>query len=165
MKTKELENMLNELRGATFVNIVATTNCRLPRKTGYKDAVKVQNFNATINFHYENSVNNQRIREGKQPVFEAMERTWGKRRLTEDNRLTPLVDHDGKVYLECKIEKIIETKYFMYGKEIEASVIEPLLRESTASRQGLEKEVVLRDYDLDNINTITINSKTYIVNG
>ncbi len=51
------------------------------------------------------------------------------------------------------------------GKEIPFELVEPFLparRKST--RQGTEKEILVRDYSLDSLKTIAFNGETYLMN-
>lgn len=73
--------MLYNVRGAKAVTIVARTKPKLSggKKCPYAGVEKISTVNGMINFNYENSVNNQREREGNEEVFESAPRQWGKR--------------------------------------------------------------------------------------
>lgn len=73
--------MLYNVRGAKAVTIVTRTQPKLSggKKCPYAGVEKVSTVNGMINFNYENSVNNQREREGNDEVFESASRQWGKR--------------------------------------------------------------------------------------
>lgn len=159
---QELKDMLlNARRGANIVSIETETTPRM-RKTGNPYAgrlVKQSKINGMINWYYENSVNNQREREGKKTDFEAKPRQWGKR-----VKGTPLVEHKGRYYLEVKVENTYGKTYIDdQGNVVNQEEIEEFLYNSSSSRQGVEDKVILRDYKLDSIQSITMNGKKYKV--
>lgn len=101
-----LRDMLFNQVGATFVTFIARTEPKL--KGGKKNRLhglqKVANVNGTINWIYENAVNNQRGREAEEgeliEAFEALPRTWGQRlhdalpKRTGGHRVLPWVAHE-----------------------------------------------------------------------
>jgi hypothetical protein len=112
-----------------------------------------------IGFRYQNSVNNQREREGKDTDFVAMPRKWG---VHIDG--TPLIEHNGKYYLECKVERVIESNYLLDGELADDEVIEPYLAErSKSSRQNLDREVIPITPSLENIEVLVMNGETYMI--
>jgi len=152
-----LAAVLATVSGATFATIETRTQVRL-KKTWQGGAVeKESRVNVTLNANYEKSVNRQLGREGKDTDFEAMPRQWG-------NRVphTPLVTHNGKFYLECKVEKSFNSTYYMDGQEIDKAMVEPHFYASS-SRQGTDKEIIVRDYSLDSIVRINLNGNSYRV--
>lgn len=177
----QLHDILLDIRGATFVTIVARTVPKL-LKTGnpYLGCTKVARVNGMINWVYANSVNNQRKREST-PVDKAGEvipfvpeaRRWGQRRFIDSEgnaiydsvaavRLSPFVDHKGIVYLELKVERSIEYSYELNGEVITAEQIKPFLpKRKEGRRQQVEKTVILRDYTLSNIEEISVNGEHY----
>src|SRR6185312_11339306 len=112
------------------------------------------------------SVNAQRERENLEPDFIAEPRKWGERLPN-----FPLVRHvkDGveKLYLEMKIQRSLHHRYILDNHKaigIENDLITACLPiRAESSRQQLEKEVILRDYELSNIKRIRINGITYQV--
>lgn len=186
MSLKELVSVLAERKGACPVVIVADT---IPTLKGGKGCPLLKDgeirkrtvSNVIINFLYENSVNNQRAREDISEVFKAEPRKWGSR-LHLEKRLLPFVHHIqglklpshriitslnalphcDELYLETKIQTSLSTTYFQNGKEIDASIVEPFLPErNEGQRQQVEKKVILRDYKLINIRSITMDQKIY----
>lgn len=156
----ELRHLLAGIRGATFATLVTKTNARL-RKTGnpFGDVSKISRVNVTLGFQYEAAVNRQRVREGAEADFEAMPRQWGERIPG-----TVLVTHKGKCYLETKVERTFDTKYFTAeGKELSADDVRPFLPPKGESRQECEKEIIVRDYALDSIWSLVMKGETYMV--
>lgn len=159
MKTltqQELVNTVKAIKGATFVTIETET---LPKVIkGASPLVKRSRVNGVINFIYENSVNKQREREGSEKDFEAAPRTWG------EHETAAIVTHKDKNYLQLKVEKSQEPEYFSGGERLQKAVAEQILYQSkSSSRQGVEKEVIVRTYKIESIRKITINGETYDV--
>lgn len=152
--------MLSDIKGATFATIVTKTDARL-LKTGnpFKGVHKVSRVNVTLGFQYEAAVNRQRTREGSDADFEAKPRQWGE-------KISPmLVSHKGKIYLETKVEKSLETKYQdENGQEISSEAVKPFLPgRSGNSRQETEKEILVRDYALDSILGMSFKGEEYVL--
>lgn len=163
-----LASMLAQHRGATPVTLVARTVPPM-RKTGNPlagDVVKVSRVNAIIGFLYENSVNNQRLREQGEdaPLFESHPRKWGRRVLP-----SPLVEHTDKKgnfirYLEVKVQKSLGYEYrsISTGTPIPDAEVECYLpKKVEGARQEVENPVILRDYDLRNILEIRMLGADY----
>lgn len=143
-----LENLLTK-KGAQIITIEALVPKVAKKKKYFKKSV----VNGVINWNYQNSVNRQKERENKEGDFKAEPRKWGERILG-----TPLVRHKNKLYLEIKVQRALSTEYQdENGNQIEKP--EPQTKQQH-SRQGLEREVILRDYLLENIKSITIGGQT-----
>ena len=156
----ELVLLLETVKGATFATLVTETDPKL-KKTGnpFGEVRKVSRVNVTLGFQYENAVNRQREREGSEPDFEAAPRQWGR-------KISPMfVEHKGELYLETKVERSIETKYLdSLDREIPAEALKPFLpSRSESSRQETEKEIIVRDYKLASIASLTVRGESYIV--
>jgi hypothetical protein len=149
MNTNELRDNLMQMKGAVICTVNAETTPKM-RKTDnpYVDVVKVSSVNGIINWIYEDAVNKQRSREELEPNFTAFPRKWG-------NRIkgSPLVEHNGNYYLEMKVQSA-QAQYILGNEEIAVSELIPYFYDRSKSRQGVEKEVVLRDYALENIKSI-----------
>jgi len=150
----QLVDMLLKNKGATAVTIVART---MPK--GAKPPVfKVSRVNGMIGWNYANSVNNQLAREGKATVFVARPRAWGTR-----IEGTPLVEHKGEYYLEFKVEKSLDYRFEdENGNEINEKTVS-LLPSRKPQTQGTEKEIILRDYKVSSIVSITYKGVCYLI--
>lgn len=165
---RQLTDQLLNTKGATIVsmetftkpNLLKTNNPYWDKENKKWLLTKISKVNGMIGWRYTNSVNNQRVRENKKDDFQAVERRWGQR-----IQGTPLVEHKGKVYIELKLENRYETVYVDDGgREVDTEFVEQFLPKSKrSSRQGLDKEVVLRDYMLDSIESITMGGEFYKV--
>lgn len=151
--------MLEGIKGATFATLVTSTEPEL-KKTGnpYTDVRKVSRVNVCLGFQYENAVNRQREREGNDEEFVSAPRSWGR-------KISPMfVEHKGKLYLETKVEKSLSTTYLSKGREISSDDIAPFLRSRSGSgRQETEKAIVVRDYSLESILSLTVGGQDYTV--
>jgi hypothetical protein len=161
----ELQSKLHEIKGARAASVVTVTSPAMNKKVNgeanpFYGRVKKRTYRSVmIGFRYENSVNNQRDREEKDVDFVALPRKWG---VHIDG--TPLIEHKGKYYLECKVEKVIESVYLLDGELADDEVVEPYLApRSASSRQNLDKEVVLIDVSLENIEVIVMGGDTYVI--
>lgn len=156
----DLLEMLSSLdRRATFVSVVMDTE---PQLVGGKSSPfhgrvkKISKMSCIINFSYENSVNNQRGREGIETLFEAAPRKWGARVVG-----TPLVRHKDQYYLEVKVEKVLSSFFLVDGMPRDRSELEGAIRQGGEGRQGVDNPVILRDVSLLNIREITIGGVHY----
>jgi len=166
---EELVEVLTLRKGAQPVTFLAVTKPKMLKKhRETKDpnpfegrVTKVSRVNGFINWRYANSVNRQRERErgDEAEAFEAVPRKWGVR--VEG---TPFVDHKDKRYVEVKVEGVIESEYRVDGHPIAKEELAAYLpARSESSRQGVEREIVLRDYGLDTITEIAINGARFEV--
>lgn len=161
---QELVQLLRDVKGAKPATILAITIPAM-RKTGnpYVDKVtKMQTSNVFINFNYANNVNTARFRNDEETGFVAKPRHWGQRIAG-----TPLVEHKGNYYLECRFMKASTPIYMIDGQPTQKSVLEPWLQESTsnAEHQGLteETEIIVRDFKLINVKEIKLDKVHYNV--
>ncbi len=122
---------------------------------------KVSRVNGFINFNYEKAVNRQLTREEKEAEFEAHPRKWG-------SRVKGFVVHESKgekkVYLEVKVEKSLDHEYYVDGQKVSDDVVTPYLRPKSESRQGTDKEVMVRDYRISNILRLCCGGQDYVLN-
>jgi len=162
---QKLREVLENTLGSTPITFVARTVVRM-RKTGnpYMGATKVARVNGFINWSYERSVNRQRGREGVEEEFKALVRKWGERQRDNKNRLLPFVLHKDKTYVEVKVQKSLGYEYEFEGKPVAKDEINKFLpKRKEGARQEVERAVVLRDYALDSIQSVTVDGNTYEV--
>ena len=97
-------------------------------------------------------------REGKETTFESQGRAWGER---ENN----LITHKGNYYVQIKVQGSSDPVFRFDGVEIGKDKLEPFLQESHKphTQEALEKEVVVRDVNLDNIKAIRIAGEELLV--
>ena len=159
MTRLELLERLQDLRGATFATLVVNVepSIKCPKTSGMGGRIRKRSkVNVTLGFIYANSVNRQREREGNESDFQVNPRKWGER-----VKGTTLVVHKGQYYLEIQEEKVYETEYYLDGNLVEKEIVKQYLKEPAPQpQQELEREVILRDYRLDSIESVTINHET-----
>jgi hypothetical protein len=165
VKRSELRDLFLRIQHATMLTITAETIPALRKSSDlgvvcpfwddYKAGrfVKVAQTNGVAYWVYRNSVLRKRDKVGVEGEWEPAPRQWGVRVAG-----TPFVEHTNKAgefhtYLELKVERSLGYIYRLNGKEIGSDHIHPFLRPASPNRQGLsdEDEVLVRDYDLDNI--------------
>lgn len=142
MDTKFLKNIV----GAQPVSIISET---LINVKGIGEIRKKSRINGFINTNYEMSVNRQRLREDNIPDFKQEKRIWGEREGC-------LVKHKGKTYLAINVYR--EThEYPGYSTDY----IDSLIKQQKHTNQKLKKEVKVRNFNVDNIKSITVQGRTY----
>ena len=169
-----LRSMLAGVRATQFVTIIARTDARLrKRKNPHWPVEKIARVNGAIGWNYGLTVRRQQLREGRKASFHPMQRDWGRRMKLPASRnanplrgLVPIIEHKGRLYLELKVERVLDVKYRgAEGDELTAEQVAPFqrARKSQAKHQGVTREIVLRDYALESIESITIGGRTYRV--
>jgi hypothetical protein len=158
---------LSSIKGARIVTIQTRTEPRSLAKhpeTGspnpYRgNVVKVSKVNGMIGWQYVSGVNRQRVREEKTADFEALPRKW-RQRISG----TPFVEHQGSMYLEMKVERSLGYQYMtLDGHALDAAEVEPYHPTRSLGRQGVEREVILRDYALSSIESLKSGGVTFIL--
>lgn len=159
----QLRDVLAETKGALPVTMAGYTvpDMRKTNNPFFGRVKKRSHLNGMINWIYQNSVNYQRVREDKEPDFVPMPRRWGQRL-----EKSPFVAHNDTLYLEVKVQRLLEYRYYVDGREATAEEVEQiesfLPKRKEGRRQELDKVQILRDYTLENIEQITLNGRTYV---
>ena len=161
IKPETLVDLIKGTKGATFITFKAETKVKLNKSNPYFDRVTKQSeVNAQLNFNYENAVNNRRANEGKERDFQTKGLKWGGK--AHNNSV---VENNGKLYLQVRVLKSLESIYQVDGKNIskdEATKIIPE-RKSYAAGQGVESEVIVRTYGIASIKEVTMNGIKYLI--
>lgn len=170
---QDLQLELATSKGAQFISLITVTYPDLNRNVLQPcpfdfDILKVSYINCCINFDYTSAVNKQREREGKPTDFVPQPRKWGTR--LKD---LPFIAHvkkdtgEAKLYLEVKLEKSINHIYYciLQNKIYSDEIVNPFLKEKKSNKeiQDVEKEIILRDYDVKNIICIVFDKQGYII--
>lgn len=134
------------------------------RKTGNPFVgriVKRSKLNGMIGFDYENSVNNQKLREGGEATFETQAVEW------REYLSKSLIRHkvNQTLYANIKVQRVLETvEYLCDGKLIDKSAFAEFLdKPRKAGKQGVERDVIVRTPMLDNIREFHWNGIFQIV--
>ena len=88
------------------------------------------------------------------PDFQPGNRPWGTRLES-----SPIIEHNGKLYLECIFLKPGQSKYFLDGEEIQKESIIGLEDKKEGSQGGLLNKVIFRTYLLESIIKIRKSKK------
>lgn len=157
----ELEATLSTIQSCQNISIVTETIPEMNKKGNrlYGKITKVSKYTGKIGFFYPNVVNNQLGREDKEMNFKAQKRVWGVRDGV-------LVRHKDNVYLEIKVDKVLETKYFYKGKEVGEARLETIkgwLKERTTpkTQDALETKIIITTPNLTCIRAITMLGDEY----
>lgn len=168
-----LFQLLESVNGASFISLTTVTDVKLNKFTAGKGSAPNPHFgrivkvteganvmvfsNKNVNA-YDAMVKRRLEAEGKSADdFKLGPRAWGTRLEGK-----PVVEHNGKYYLEVIFLKPGHSYYLMDGKRIEKADIIGLPKEAEGGEQGgLENKVVIRTYAFDSIQKITINKDTY----
>lgn len=163
MKFEELEPILSKIRGVTFASMDTKTIVALKggKKNPMKDRVSKVSTNHRIMLFtnqnsngYENMVRRRLEKEGKDISFDVTPRVWGTRLPN-----LPVVEHNGKYYLEVIFLVGGKSEYFLDDELIPMGDIEGFPEQKSGSgRQGLDDEhkVVIRIFSLDSITAIRL---------
>ncbi len=158
-----LAKILLSITGAMPATILVETEVKMNKTNNpyFGEVTKLMEANVFINFNYQNSVNRARVKEGKAADFVAQPRKWGQKVPN-----TPLILHNGAYYLEARFlgSNRTKTAVFHKGRLLDPAKISSFVAVKSESKtQDLEKEVVMRDFKLENIKEITLNGIHYIV--
>lgn len=165
MKTitrREFVDLISQNKGCEAIAIDISSTPRM-RKTNnpYLDAVKHVTLSGLIGFDYENSVNNQLTKEGKDATFESQGRTWGV-------YFNPyFIVHKDNFYLNLKVQGATEPVFTLNNKEIDAEKLKPFLYEdrtpNTQTEAGIEKEVIVRTIKVDSVVKLRYKGEEYLI--
>ena len=152
-----LEETLTDFNGCQFIGLDTKTVVKL--KGGKKNplqgrVIKITEGNNVMVFKssvgYINMVN-RRLRKEAKAEFEPQPRRWGTR--IKD---TPIIEHNGKKYLECIFISPGKTTYYLDGESIPKEIIEQDLPTTTNGHQGgLDDKVIVRTFGFDSIIKVT----------
>ena len=160
-----IREIFGNVNGGTFISIDTLTEVKLTggksnpfqgRVTKRVTGSNVMVFQNKTTNAYENMVNRRLIQEGKDPSsFELGPRAWGVRETG-----TPFVNHNGKSYLEVIFISAGDVELLVDGKPYNGPI--PGLAEKVEGRQGgLDNKVIIRTYDVNNIQAVTIDHVRY----
>ena len=152
-------SMLYSVRGATMVSFIASTEPNLKAGNPFPGLRKITKIGGVLNFNYQNAVNRQREREGIVADFVAEPRKWGQR--VEG---TPIVTHNGKFYVEAKIERSEIMGYIMPDLSmVDEHEVLNWLPNRHSGRQAVEKTIILRDFAVENLRSMRIKGNEYVI--
>jgi hypothetical protein len=122
---------------------------------------KIQKLNCFIFFNYSNSVNRQRIREDKDFDFKAKS-NWFIH--TKIKGLVAARTSPRALYLQLKVQKALETRYFVDGQEFPREKLANYLPlPQKRAGQGLERDVIVIEPSIDSIVSFECDGVFYVV--
>ena len=171
---KQLVGILLSLRGHCFLQLFATTPVRM-NKGGrnhdnylYGNVLCENQVNGSVEFEYENAVNNALVRQGEAPEFEAKDRTWGKHLRIGDSISRAIIIHEKagetRYYVQLRLNtdpKQRKTPNYIYAdtkRPLSDTDLETMYRYKVKKPESL---VEVRDYRVDNVDKIHINGEKY----
>lgn len=173
---QQLIEVLMSIDHAQPVGIVTVTVPKM-RKTGnefYGRIMKITVANVFANVNYQDRVNRQREREGKDAGFTAGPRAIDMERRFRNGRPTAVLDKDLKdgthgVYFEVHFYGHLkcETNYLLDRRDpIAKAEFQEFLSErdsaSIAEHQGTNTEQVIRTYRVESLREVRLNGVDYI---
>lgn len=161
-RAKLIEQLKSTDGASSFVSIRTAVEPRM-RKTDnpyWGKLLKYSTINGLINVNYSSSVSNQREREGIEEEFVAEQRKWGVK-----IPKTPLVEHRGEFYLEIKVHSVSSSEYItLDGEVVDRELVKPFLYiPKQAATQKTEKPIILRDFKISSIRSITMHGEEFAV--
>jgi hypothetical protein len=164
----DIETVLRGIKGCQIITMQVLISAGL-RKTRDIDGKRTkhehgaikkrQKLQAIIGWNYASRLDRAAKREGKEIEFEVQSRMWGER---IDG--TCLVEHKGALYVEAAPMRVQSTEYISeHGETIDANDIRDLIdhkaeqKSKSSTQEELTNEVFVRDYKLDNIETLAAN--------
>jgi hypothetical protein len=172
-----LKTILFGLVGSKMMTIVTKTVVKLAKSHPLFGSVvmKTSHVNICTNFSYANSKRRAAEKQGLSGEFTIHERQWGERLKRKGGKLCPLVSKQkfGRevsfddikpielqfLYLEAKVQKPLGHTYTKDGQSIPNEQVDSFL----PPKSEQPGDVIVRDYKLSNIKSITVDGLTYVV--
>lgn len=164
MKIHDIYDVLKKIQGCTFASMDNITQVKLKggkknemqgRVTKHTSNNQVMLFTNQNSNGYENMVRRRLEAEGKSPEsFQLGSLPWGTRVPN-----TPLIEHNGKYYIQVIFNRPGSSVYFLDDQEIQPEDIEGFdAPKISGEGQGLEDDhaVVVRTFALDSIKAIRL---------
>lgn len=175
MKTQEISreqmiDILNAIKGCRAITIEFASAPKMLVKSKIdktpnpfkNDITKVRRYNGMVNFEYENSVNNQREREGGEKNFKVGQASYGNH--VGDNRI--VVEHDDGIrkYIQFKLERVIEQHYekISDGSLVDNQALADFFSDRPVNKgQGVDKSIKIQRILWTNITAFVHNKTRY----
>jgi hypothetical protein len=152
-------------KGAKPASIQYVTEPKLTKegKARFGDVIKFAHVGCMIGYNYENSVNNQLEREGKEREF-LSQPLWNGKGKRISTALSKHIEK-GQFYLTYKAQQTMRSLYFDSTlKPIPNSLIKAYFPKSDpAKSQGVDKPVYHREIAIEHIKRLKYDGKTFII--
>lgn len=162
----EIEALISAIvKGTTMVTVETETNVdkEMSKDSPYRGIRKFQAFNGAIGYIYENALNRQATREGKETNLTAKPHPWGD---MDEKHLFRINRKSGEKYLSVRFNRSLWVRYVMpNGEEIPNALVEVWLRDKSksSSQATLDKEIIVRDFKMSSILAIQMMGETYVL--
>lgn len=174
----DFTDLLMEVKTARPVTFIATTDTGANKNSvapdpisgekipnPYEKILKRSRVNGFIAYDYEAAVNRQRVREGETADFAAGERKHGE-------RIAPAVSEtNGVRKMVVKVQNYLGSEYFgvPFGSKpgdplvplTEAEAKKFIREKSKPKNQGVEKAVDHKEYNISNLEEVTLDGEIY----
>ena len=139
-------------KGTTIMTIeTETVPDMIMRGNPYKGHIVTKKAKTSIQtgFDWENAVNNQLVKQDKNPDFVMGERQWG----TVDDKRS-FVTNKGVLYIRARVLQSLSYEYFVDGKPVSKEEINPWLRPRKS------EPAITRNWKMENIKVINVAGQT-----
>lgn len=161
-----IEQLINDGHSATYASMLAEVEQKQLKRgnpLANSRVTKLVQYRMLLNANYQNMVNNQREREGKEANFEAKENWFKKVNDGFNGSIVCNKSNENSYYLLFACDDSKTEKYFIDGVEATPQQIETIKqfrpKPSSSSRQGLQNEIIVRTVKLDGIKEIKCGAK------
>ena len=163
-RVKILKEVIQDGGRHTIATITAEVEEKLLKTNNpYRDnkVTKLVNYTIALNDSYQNAVNNQREREGKEEIFTSGSSWHTPVYDSKNGSIVTNKNDNSKFYLKfiCKTADVVN--YFIDGRvadENEVNIIKQYKSKSSDNKkQGLDNPVVLRVLNVENLKSIKSN--------
>jgi len=152
-------------KGAKPASIQYITEPKLTKegKARFGNVIKIANVGCMIGYNYENSVNNQLEREGKEREF-LSQQLWNGKGKRISTALSKHIEK-GKFYLTYKAQQTMRSFYFDNTlKPIPNAIIKAYFPKSDpAKSQGVDKPVYHREIAVENVKRLKCDGDSFII--
>lgn len=172
LKREDIPALVAKLckKGARPITVVMRTEKPLLKKdritgqthTHGRFVTKVARFSAFLNFDYENSVNLERAREGKEADFHGGS-SWFRHKEGDPKPIVRHKDNEAQAYLQLKYQKKLGDTYLLSNGNIvtEEQIAGLLPKKPTDNNQGVDKKVITVVSSLENLMSLTADGCEY----
>lgn len=163
-RSQLIEMLLNWNFGAQPASIQYVTEPKLNKegKARFGNIIKIANVGGMIGYNYENSVNNELEREGKEREF-LSKPLWNGKGKRLSLALSKHIEN-GKYYMTYKAQQTFKSFYFDSALNfIPYAILKPFFPDSKPKNQGVDegKEIHHREISIENIKRIKFKKVTY----
>jgi hypothetical protein len=179
----QLIGVLIKQKGHTFIGMSATVDVKM-NKGGrensnylYGNVVKDSEIGGSVDFEYENSVNNALAKHGEKPDFIVGDRKWGHHMIIDQvfdietlsfvpvySRIIIEHEKDGekRYYIQMSVRNSQPPVYrYKDSGEVLSETDLAVMKSYMPTRK--DEIVVLRDYRIDNVKKLRINKTEYVL--